>query len=236
MGLDRSELPPRAAHALRRNPNGPDHKHSVAGPPATGRPRASSPGVLGQARSRYVRRVASWSADAATSNPVDFRLVRNSFVTLFWQPSILAVTVDWLGQHGYDVVSFDAGSWPSSEEMFDDLANGLSFPDYFGRNLDAFNDCMRDVASGDYGWRPDAAGLVIVLKAFDAVVARDRRTAQILLDILAEQARSAILTGNRIITLVQSNDPRLSFEPVGATPVMWNDAEWPAAKRGSHRR
>ena len=38
-------------------------------------------------------------------------------------------------------------------------------------------------------------------------------------DIVACQARSAILTGNRIMCLVQSNDPRLSFEPVGATPV-----------------
>lgn len=60
----------------------------------------------------------------------------------------------------------------------------------------------------------------------------DRRTAQILLDIFAYQARCAILIGNRIIYLVQSNDPQLSFEPVGAMPVMWNDAEWLNSKRG----
>jgi hypothetical protein len=59
----------------------------------------------------------------------------------------------------------------------------------------------------------------------------DRRTAQILLDIFADQARRAILIGNRIICLVQSKDPQLSFEPVGAMPVMWNDAEWLNSKR-----
>ena len=90
---------------------------------------------------------------------------------------------------------------------------------------------MRDVASGDYGWHPDATGLVIVLRAFDAFAAVDRRIAQIMLDIFADQARSAILIGHRIICLVQSN-PRLTFEPVGAMPVMWNDAEWLNSKRG----
>jgi hypothetical protein len=66
---------------------------------------------------------------------------------------------------------------------------------------------MRDVASGDYGWRADATGLLIVLRAFDAFATVDRRTAQIMLEIFADQARHAILIGNRIICLVQSNDP-----------------------------
>jgi hypothetical protein len=53
-----------------------------------------------------------------------------------------------------------------------------------------------------------------------------------MLDIFAEQARSATLIGNRMLCLMQLNDPRLSFEPVGATPVLWNDAEWLNSKRG----
>ena len=89
----------------------------------------------------------------------------------------------------YEVVEFDAGSWSSDADMYDDVALALDFPDYFGRNLDALNDCMRDVASGDYGWRADATGLVIVLRTFDAFAAVDRTTAQIMLDIFADQAR-----------------------------------------------
>lgn len=91
---------------------------------------------------------------------------------------------------------------------------------------------MRDVASGEYGWPADATGLVIVLTAFDSFAAVDRRTAQIMLNIFADQARSAILIGNRLICLVQSNDPQLSFEPVGAMPVLWNDAELVSSSRG----
>jgi RNAse (barnase) inhibitor barstar len=116
--------------------------------------------------------------------------------------------------------------------MFDDLADRLRFPAYFGRNLDALNDCIRDVASHEYGWPADATGLVIVLRAFDAFATVDRRTAQIMLNIVAHQARTATLFGNRIICLVQSNDPQLSFEPVGAMPVLWNDAELLNSSRG----
>jgi hypothetical protein len=40
--------------------------------------------------------VASWDADAKTTHPIDFRLVHNTFVTMFWRSSLLDETVDWL--------------------------------------------------------------------------------------------------------------------------------------------
>lgn len=176
--------------------------------------------------------MATWDADAETTHPVDFRLVQNTFVTMFWRSSLLDESVEWLRSHAYDLVDFDAASWGSAADMYEDVSIALNFPAYFGRNLDALNDCMGDVASGDYGWQPDATGLVIVLRAFETFVTLDRRTAQMMLDIFAGQARSALLIGNRIICLVQSNDPQLAFEPVGAMPVMWNHAEWLNSKRG----
>jgi hypothetical protein len=97
--------------------------------------------------------VAVWALGAETTHPVDFRLVHNTFVTMFWRLSLLDETTEWLRSHAYDVVEFDAASWASAAEMFDDVAAGLDFPDYFGRNLNALNDCMRDVASGQCGWR-----------------------------------------------------------------------------------
>ena len=123
---------------------------------------------------RYFVGVASWDADAKTTHPVDFRLVHNTFVTMFCRSSLLGETVGWLRSHGYEVAEFDAGSWASVGDMLNDLAERLQFPCYFGRNLDALNDCMRDVASGEYGWHAGATGLVIVLSAFDTF--RNRRS------------------------------------------------------------
>lgn len=177
--------------------------------------------------------MAIWDADAETNHPLDYRLVHNTFVTMFWRAALLDETVGWLREHAYRVVEFDAGSWSSDVDMYEDVSVALSFPDYFGRNLDALHDCMSDVATGGYGW--DAythTGLVIVLRAFDAFTAVERRTAQHVLEIFADQARYAMLFGHRIICLVQSNDPRLAFDPVGAMPVMWNDAEWLDSERG----
>lgn len=176
--------------------------------------------------------MASWDRDAELSDAVDYRLVHNTFVTLFWQRSLLDDTARWLADHEYDVVLLDAGPWAAAQDMFGAVATALDFPPYFGRNLDALNDCMREVAAGDYGWRAGATGLVLVLTNFERFAAADRPTAQILLDIFADQARAAMLIGNRLICLVQSNDPRIIFEPVGAMPVLWNDAEWLDAKRG----
>lgn len=177
--------------------------------------------------------MATWDAAAKRTHPIDFRLVHNTFVTMFWRPALLDDTVGWLRSHDYRVAEFDAESWPSDAEMYDDISAALDFPDHFGRNLDALNDCMRDVVSGDYGWDADSnTGLVIVLRAFDAFTAVDRRIAQTMLDIFADHARYALLIGHRVICLIQSNDPSLAFDPMGAMPVMWNDAEWANSKRG----
>jgi hypothetical protein len=61
--------------------------------------------------------------------------------------------------------------------------------------------------------------------------ARCPRAAQVVLDIMADNSRSAALFGRRLMCLLHSTDPHIRFEPVGATPVAWNDAEWLDARR-----
>jgi hypothetical protein len=51
-----------------------------------------------------------------------------------------------------------------------------------------------------------------VLTGFERFAALDRRTAQIMLDIFADQARSAALIGTRLICLVQA-DPETRPDP-----------------------
>ncbi len=170
--------------------------------------------------------MASWDPAAELSHPVDYRLVQSSFVSRFQRAPILDETVEWLRHHEYDVVEFDATTWGSVVDLLDDFADRLAFPDYFGRNLDALNDCLSDVASHDYGWRAEATGLVVVLRNFDAFVALDREVAHRVLAIVADQARSAMLIGNRILCLVHAVDGGTVVDPGGAIPVVWNDAKW----------
>ena len=115
--------------------------------------------------------------------------------------------------------------------MHSDFAQSFDFPDYYGRNLDALNDCLRDVAFYQYGARRDSSGTVLVLNHFDSFARADRGVAQALLDICGDVARMALLVGHRILCLVQSDDPEIEFDPVGATPVRWNPQEWERGKR-----
>jgi Barstar (barnase inhibitor) len=175
--------------------------------------------------------MAVFEHDADLGQDVAFRLMANSFVTLFWRPAILDETTDWLRAHGYQVVRLDASAWTTEADLHRDVAAALEFPDYYGRNLDALSDCLRDVVSYDYGTSPQATGLVIVFTGYDRFAAHCPYAAQVVLDLFADQARGAALIGHRMMCLVQSDDPGVEFEPVGAMPVIWNEAEWPAAKR-----
>lgn len=163
---------------------------------------------------------------------VGLRLLGNTSVTLFHRMGVLVRAVAALQDAGYHVVRADASRWLTVKDMHRDLARMLDFPGYYGGNLDAFNDCMRDVVGREYGFPEDAAGLVVVLTGFDGFAREFPDTAHGLLDLIAVRSRGAMLDGEQVICLVQSDDPRLSVKPVGATPVMWNDAEWLNSNRG----
>ena len=177
--------------------------------------------------------MSAYDVQAAHSGDVDYRLAADSFVTLFHDPAILTRTVAWLREHGYRVVTVDASEWRSEADLHDGLARALEFPDYYGANLDALNDCLRDIADGRSTVDHDATGLVLALLAYDTVAATHPLLAHAVLDVFALRARGAALIGRRMLCLVQSRDPGIRFDPVGATPVLWNDAEWLDAKRRS---
>ncbi|HZM83485.1 MAG TPA: barstar family protein [Candidatus Limnocylindrales bacterium] len=175
--------------------------------------------------------MVAFDPSADLSGDPGYRYMHNSCVTLFWRRPLLDNAIAQLEAAGYHLVPVDASHWATPKEMHLDLARSLDFPAYYGQNLDAFNDCLRDVVARRYGWPEKATGLVLVFTGYDGFAKRHPREAQILLDIIADRARSALLFGGRLICLVQSDDPMIEFDPVGASPVIWNDAEWLTANR-----
>lgn len=165
--------------------------------------------------------MAPFDLDADLAEDRAFRLAMNSAVSIFWRA--LDETTTWLADHGYQVVRLDASGWAAQADFHRDIKAVLDFPDYYGNNLDAFNDCLRDVAMYAYGADRAATGTVLVFTGYDAFAGREPRAAQVILDIIARNARDAMLFGHRMLCLVQSDDPGLAFEPVGATPVMRQD-------------
>jgi hypothetical protein len=53
-----------------------------------------------------------------------------------------------------------------------------------------------------------------------------------ILNIFARHSRRNLLFGLRLVILLQSIDPELSIEPVGAQTISWNQQEWFDFQRG----
>lgn len=170
--------------------------------------------------------MTTFSLDGSDFQRVDWRLLQNGPVSLYFRHDALDSDVAWLRDHGYRVEVLECRAWANEHAMHEAFAAKLAFPDHYGMNLDAMNDAISDVDV------PAESGLVIVLDRFDDFASHHRTVAQAVLDLLADNARRFLLFGRRLLVLVQSDDPRISFAPVGATAVSWNPKEWLDRDRG----
>jgi len=157
---------------------------------------------------------------------LDWRLLQNGSITLYWRVELLAADKNWFAKHGYLINEFDCSEWRDGKSFHDAFTKGLNFPDLYGRNLDALNDCLSDVEI------PDDTGRLLVFQRFDCFATSIPEAASGVLDIIELNARRFLLFGRRLVTLIQSNDPGISFNLVGARPVTWNPREWLNKDRG----
>ena len=160
------------------------------------------------------------------SPQLDFFLMRDSVVTLFWREDLFDEALSELRNLGYKVITLESEVFPDVEALLVAIGRALNFPDYFGRNLDALNDCLRDVATFDYGSDPDSTGTVMSFRHYDRIVKLGRDGAEAILDIFTDRARDGLLFGHRMMVLVQTDDPNLSLGPLGAQHAQWNEQEW----------
>jgi hypothetical protein len=91
-------------------------------------------------------------------------------VNLYYEPALLDRDIATLRDGGYHIVRADASRWWRVADMHRDLSLMFGFPDYYGQNWSALNDCLLNVRTREYGFPSEASGLVIVITGFDAFV------------------------------------------------------------------
>ena len=79
---------------------------------------------------------------------------------------------------------------------------------------------------------PPGGAMAVQMRRYDRFAKAESHLAWSVLDALETTSRRLLLTGRRLLTLVQSDDPRIKFERVGAMPVNWNPREWLESDRG----
>ena len=164
---------------------------------------------------------------------LDWQVLRDGGIALYWRNEYLVEDARWLNEHDYELYELDCAKWFSREDMFADFDQSFHFPDSWGRNFDALNDCMTDLPL-------DAErGAALILRRFDFYASRSGATtlpsgeveAVIVLDILAGASRFYLLNGRRLVVLVQSDDANLRIERLGGMAPQWNRREWLNANR-----
>lgn len=153
-------------------------------------------------RFAYDPAVAAFSTDDVIGNRLDFEIARDGFVRRLPSGVTLRDAESWLRHEGYLVTEMEAEGWVDDRHMLAAFAAALSFPDHYGMNLNALNDCMSDVAEAEYGWDASKAGVVLVLVGHDRFAERLPRTARHVQDILQRQGGYAALFGNRLLTVL----------------------------------
>jgi hypothetical protein len=147
-------------------------------------------------------------------------------VNLYFKPALLDRDIAALQDAGYRILTVDASSWEDTAEIHRDLAEAFGFPAHYGQNWDALNDCLGDVRAFDWNLPAGTLRVVLVVSRFDVFAAKFPNEAHALLDIYAVNQREALIGGDHLICLVQSDDPTLQLPPVGATTAQWNRDEW----------
>lgn len=174
-----------------------------------------------------------FSAADANDQRRDWAILRDGGVALYWRPEALKMDLNWLESNDYEIVEFDAANWSSEEQMHDALRARLSFPYYYGKNLDALNDCL----SNDLVV-PESGGLALVFQHYDqfakvdpATDSKDKSLAETVLHIFARAVRYHMLFGRRLLILVQSDDPQIGLADLATFSASWNPREWPNKSR-----
>lgn len=173
--------------------------------------------------------------DREMFNRLDWNILKNGAISLYLKPSILETDCVWFREHDYHLYFFDCTQWKTQEDFYDAAKITLHLPDYCGGNLDSFNDCLYSIDI------PQEGDAVIIFSRFDAFWQRWRTFSAEILDIFEKHSRQFLLFGCRLIVLIQSDHPNISFQPLGACPVLLNPTEQlmkmredMARKRGSY--
>ncbi|MDO5417190.1 MAG: barstar family protein [Lachnospiraceae bacterium] len=170
--------------------------------------------------------MAAFNRQVNNCSKVDWEILINGSISLYCNENILIKDLEWLNKNQYKVIIMDFSEILSIEEFHVKIKKICEFPDYYGENMAALRDCLLHDLEIPYD-----GGCAFVFKNFDSFYMKDKKMAHDILEILNEASRQRMLTGERLITLLQSGNPKFAPDIIGAYKISWNRYEFVEAYR-----
>ena len=150
---------------------------------------------------------------------LDYEILIDGPISMYFKRTHLSNDIEELENLGYPIIELNTNDW-DKRNFHKRLKVGFSFPDYYGDNFNAFEDCLNDL------FLRHKKGIVIVFRNFSEFVEIDRFSSEVILDVISNLSRRCLLDQKRVICLVHSNDSDLAFEKLGGIRPVWNRNEW----------
>lgn len=154
---------------------------------------------------------------------LDDQILQRGAICMYHKLKVIEKDIEWFNNNRYQIVNMDASNW-SPENVFKNIMKSFGF-DGYGENLDAFEDYLDDLRKEKY------RGLLLVFRGMGQLADKDKHLCEGILDVIAGTSRRWLVSGQRLICLLQSDNPDLYFEKIGGYNPSWNWQEWFDDKR-----
>lgn len=170
--------------------------------------------------------MAAYNRQVNNCSKIDWTILINGSISLYFDESILIEDLDWLKNNCYKIIILDFSEIVNVEEFHAEIKKACEFPDYYGENMSALSDCLLHDLEVSY-----EGGCALVFKSFDLFYLKNKIMAHDIWERLSEASRQRMLTGERLITLLQSSNPKFVPDTIGAYKISWNRYEFVEAHR-----
>ncbi|TWT08063.1 barstar family protein [Planococcus sp. CPCC 101016] len=151
-------------------------------------------------------------------------MMLNGSIVLYGKTRILDKNSRKIEAEGFEIIRFDCREWDGG--MFhQEVAEKLSFPVYYGANLNAFDDCLSDLPINHIG-------ILLVFTHYESFLAKHPELAIDILEIIQLNSWRFLLKGKALMSFIHSSDPKITIPAIGGMVPEWNAEEWFDKDRG----
>ncbi len=155
---------------------------------------------------------------------LDDEILLDGPICIYSNEENLNKDLEWFRESGYTVYDFDTSVW-TAEIAHQEFKSEMGFPQYYGNNLDAFDECLSDMYKDNY------IGQVIVFRHFDKFRESDERFCNTILEIIADQSWTWLVSFHKLIGIIQVDNRKFLAPRIGGNFMPRWGANDPNRKR-----